>query len=78
MNNSVVLNIESIGESIELLDRELNDFKRQANDGYLKNKPDEAVSLFPNSSDCKHLSCFFFFFHRSNCVLHNLLPFASK
>jgi talin len=43
LNNSVVLNIESIGESIELLDRELNDLKRQASDGYLKIKSDEAV-----------------------------------
>jgi hypothetical protein len=38
-----VLDIESMIESIELMDRELNDTKRQANDGYLKIKPEETV-----------------------------------
>jgi hypothetical protein len=57
LNNSAILNNESIGESIELFDRELNDLKRQVSDGYLKNKSDEGVSLFfTNSSDLKYVS----------------------
>jgi hypothetical protein len=35
--------MNSIIESIELFDKELNDIKRQANDGYLRIKPDETV-----------------------------------
>ena len=42
------LDIESIIESIEMLDRELEEFKRQAKDGHLRAKPDETVGFFPN------------------------------
>ncbi|CAF4072990.1 unnamed protein product, partial [Rotaria sp. Silwood2] len=40
---SMPLDIESIVESIEMLDRELEEIKRQAKDGHLKAKPDETV-----------------------------------
>ena len=39
------LDIESIVESIEVLDRELEEIKRQAKDGHLKARPDETVDL---------------------------------
>ena len=74
MNNSAILNNESIGESIELFDRELNDLKRQVNDGYLKNKPDEGVCLFRFQTHRIE----YIFSHSLNHVLHNLQPFASK
>lgn len=45
---SMPLDIESIIESIEMLDRELEEFKRQAKDGHLRAKPDETVGFFPN------------------------------
>jgi talin len=37
------LDIESIVESIEILDRELEEIRRQAKDGHLKAKPDETI-----------------------------------
>jgi hypothetical protein len=40
------LDIESIIESIEMLDRGLEDIKRQARDGHLRAKPDETVGFF--------------------------------
>lgn len=39
------LDVESIVESIEILDRELDEIKRQAKDGHLRAKPDETVSF---------------------------------
>jgi len=39
------LDVESIVESIEMLDRELEEIKRQAKDGHLKPKSDETVIL---------------------------------
>lgn len=38
------LDVESIVESIEILDRELDEIRRQAKDGHLRAKPDETVS----------------------------------
>jgi hypothetical protein len=40
------LDIESIVESIEMLDRELQETKRQAKDGHLRAKPDETAIIF--------------------------------
>ncbi len=39
------LDVESIVESIEMLDRELEEIKRQAKDGHLRPKSDETVIL---------------------------------
>jgi hypothetical protein len=43
---STPLDIESTIESIEMLDRELEEIKRQAKDGHLRAKPDETVIFF--------------------------------
>jgi len=71
----MVLDIESIDESIELFDKELNDIKRQANDGYLKIKPNETVIF-----NLKFNLYFNYFssFNRSTHVLHTLLQFVNK
>jgi len=42
---SMPLDVESIVESIEMLDRELEEIKRQAKDGHLRPKSDETVIL---------------------------------
>lgn len=38
------LDVDSIVESIQMLERELEDIRRQAKDGHLKSKTDETVS----------------------------------
>lgn len=45
LNDSMILDMQAINELIELFDKELNDMKRQANDGYLKIKPEETVEF---------------------------------
>ena len=47
------LDIDSIVESIEMLDKELIDIKRQVKDGHLKSKSDEMVICF-FSSECSN------------------------
>ena len=42
----MVLDVESVDETIEFLEKELNEMKRQVNDGYLKMKADETVSSY--------------------------------
>jgi hypothetical protein len=37
---------ESMDETIDFLDKELHEIRRQVNDGYLKMKPDETVREF--------------------------------
>ncbi|CAF1156243.1 unnamed protein product [Adineta steineri] len=58
LSHSVLLDIESIIESIELLDRELNDIKRQANDNYLKIQPNETIDTCSTqfASICKQIN----------------------
>ncbi|CAF3837471.1 unnamed protein product [Rotaria magnacalcarata] len=55
---SMPLDIESIVESIQILDRELEETKRQAKDGHLRAKPDETIdtSSAQLCSVCKHVN----------------------
>ena len=67
------LDIESIIESIEMLDRELQETKRQAKDGHLRAKPDETVIIF------LILKFFIFFcFIRLIHLLLNYVLFVNK
>ncbi|CAF3470464.1 unnamed protein product [Rotaria socialis] len=55
---SMPLDVESIVESIQILDRELEETKRQAKDGHLRAKPDETIdtSSAQLCSVCKHVN----------------------
>ncbi|CAF2832485.1 unnamed protein product [Rotaria sp. Silwood2] len=56
--NSIPLDIESIVETIRLLETELKDIKRQANDGNLKIKCDETIDVYSLqfTTICKQLN----------------------
>ncbi|UJR28105.1 hypothetical protein I4U23_009360 [Adineta vaga] len=49
---TVPLDVESIVESIETLDRELQEIKRQAKDGHLRPKADETVNCYVSAQLC--------------------------